>query len=134
MCNDDWNIDHRRWSEKMSPHKWRPKKKQWGSEIRTGPDFKWSQLCWFSNGPNFEWIWNLQAQPFDTILSKNISGFWMVHFSNGQVHRYSSTIWHHFVKNHLKSEKIYQDFEWSIFQMVMSRFWMVILDPHCIMP
>ena len=41
-----------------------PKHKAWqlqlGSEIRTSPDFKWSKIGWFANGPDFEW--NLKSR------------------------------------------------------------------------
>ena len=28
---------------------------QWGSEIWTSLDFKWSKRCWVANGLDFEW-------------------------------------------------------------------------------
>ena len=46
MCNDDWNIDHRRWSEKMSslggPTLKKKKKKK--KKKLEGGDFNFHQL------------------------------------------------------------------------------------------
>ena len=36
---------------------------QWGSTIRSCPDFDWSKNGWFANGLDLEW--DLEAQPFE---------------------------------------------------------------------
>ena len=54
MCNDDWNIDHRRWSEKM--FSWR------------GPNFLKKSL-WFALCAQILWNW-----PLATNIQKNCSG------------------------------------------------------------
>ena len=37
---------------------------QWGSEIRTSMDFKWSKRGLAANGPDFEWDLNPESQPY----------------------------------------------------------------------
>ena len=85
--------------------------KQWGSEIRTSLDFKWSKRGWVANGPDFEWglksgspaIWNPDKQPpfcqksFEIWHSKirisNVSGFWSVWFQIPTLMFRSNCIW-----------------------------------------
>ena len=62
---------------------------QWGSEIRTNPDFEWSKIGCFANGSDFEWDMKSEAQPFEIRTNgyhlvnkfeilKKMSGFQMV--------------------------------------------------------
>ena len=46
---------------------------QWGSEIQTSLDFKWSKRGWVSNGSDFEW--DLKSRS-PTVVST--SGFFSV--------------------------------------------------------
>ena len=105
---------------------------QWGSEIRTSPDFEWSKRGWVANGPDFEWdfkyrsptIWNpdkwppFPQKPFEIwkkVLDFKWSGFQMV----GTIARAKAqawpfenrTIWNPTFKK--SGFHMFPDFKWS---------------------